>query len=383
MFDDWIHQLSHRSVARLDRPALCAVIAGAAQLRSAAEAFEARALAAVDGLSDRGASASVVARAAARCSQREADRRAGRAATLAKLPEAVEALAEGRLSSEHIESLSRAVDATSAEAVGSSGLVERACRRPADLYARDTREWIRHQQTDTDVERAHRRRHHARRLAMFENDDGMFVLHGEFDPVTGARLRSALDTETDRLFHADGGREEASRKRTPAQRRADALAGLLSHPGDSQAAGSASRATPVRNQVLITATLEGGDVTDSRMIDGSPLPATVIERLACGSDLFALVLSAAGDPLWIGRRTRLATDGQWRALIVRDGGCGICDAHPSKCEAHHIVAWQPPGSGPTDIDNLVLLCSHHHHLVHDLGARLMPTADGGWCLEPP
>ena len=380
MFEDWICQLGERSLARMGRPALCDVVAGAAQLRSAADALEARALAAIDTLDDSGASASVVARAATRCSQSEADRRARRAATLTKLPAAVDALAEGLLSSEHIEALGRAVDATSAEAVESSDLVERACRRPADLHARDTREWIRRHQSDADIEQAHRRRYLARRLSMFTNDDGMFVLHGEFDPDTGAKLRSAIDTETNRLFYADGGRDAASGKRTPEQRRADAILSLLTTP---EQASDERQAPPVRNQMILTATLENGEITDGRLVDGSPLPAAVVERLTCGSDLFGLILSGDGDPLWLGHKARLATDGQWRALVARDGGCRICDAHPSRCEAHHIVAWKPPARGPTNIDNLILLCGHHHHLVHDLGFQLTPTADGGWCLQPP
>ena len=124
-------------------------------------------------------------------------------------------------------------------------------------------------------------------------------------------------------------------------------------------------------------------MTGGHVPDGTALPVSVIERLACGSDLFAAVLSQGGDPLWLGRRVRLASDGQWRALVARDGGCRVCGADPSKCEAHHIVAWQPPGCGPTDIVNLILLCGHHHHLVHDLGWRLVETSDGDWELRPP
>ena len=252
------------------------------------------------------------------------------------------------------------------------------------MHARDTRDWIRRQQTDADITQAHRRRYAARRLFMFENDDGMFVLHGEFDPATGARLRSAIDTETNRLFHTDGGRDTASDKRTPQQRRADAITALLTTPDASaDACADTRRIAPVRNQMLLMATLRNGEITDGQLIDGSPLPAAVIKRLACGSDLFALILSTDGDPLWLGRKTRLATDGQWRALIARDQRCQICDAHPSKCEAHHIVAWQPPSRGPTNIDNLILLCSHHHHLVHDLNHRLVATTQDGWYLQPP
>jgi len=380
VFEDWIVELRQRRLEGLDRPTLCGEAASIARLRAAADAYEARVLDAVDRLGDRGAPASTVARSAGRCSQREADRKARRAATLAQVPSAAEALAAGRLSVEHVDSLGRAAEATSPEAVESSGLVDAACRRPADLHAKDAREWSRRHQTDADLETAHRRRVQARRLSIFDNDDGMTVLHAEFDPATGAQLKRAIIAETDRLFTADGGRGAAGDVRTPEQRRADALAGLL--VGD-RGGSDASRTPPVRNQLLVTLTADDGALNGGRLPDGAPLPLAAIERLACGSDLFAAVLSADGDPLWLGRRVRLATDGQWRALVARDGGCRICGADPSKCEAHHIVAWRPPGCGPTDIVNLMLLCSHHHHLVHDLGWKLVKAGDGGLELRPP
>ncbi len=380
MYEDWISDLAGRITAP-NRPRLCAELADLARLRAATDAREARLLAAVDALDDRGAPSSTVARNAARCSQREADRRARRSATLQQLPQLADALADGRLSIEHVDALGRAAEATSADAVAASGLVEQACRRPADLTAKDARDWSRRQQTQTAIEEQQRRRHRARKVSLFENDDGMVVLHGEFDPVTGAEIRSAIDTETNRLFHADGGRGLASGSRTVEQRRADAVAALLT--GNTRGRAGSSAPPPVRNQLLVLADLADGTLGRGRLVDGTPLPAEVLERLSCGSDLFGLVFAGPGDPLWAGRTTRLATDAQWRALIARDGGCRICDAHPAKCEAHHIVAWQSPGGGPTDIDNLILLCRHHHHLVHDLGLRLVRADDGAWRLEPP
>ena len=94
------------------------------------------------------------------------------------------------------------------------------------------------------------------------------------------------------------------------------------------------------------------------------------------------MLSADGDPLWLGRRRRLASDGQWRALIARDGGCIGCAAHPARCEAHH-VRWHGAGDGPSDIDNFVLLCKHHHQLVHDAGWLVERDPGGEWSLAPP
>lgn len=201
-------------------------------------------------------------------------------------------------------------------------------------------------------------------------------------PTDGAKIEAAIGAETNRLFHNDGGRNDASTARTPTQRRADALLGLLTGANTGRGDKNASTPAPVRHQLIVVATLEDGVITDGLLADGSALLVSVIKRLACGSDLFGAVFSAERDPLWMGRKVRTATDGQWRSLIVRDGGCRICDADPSMSEAHHIIVWQPPGCGPTDIDDLILLCGHHHHLIHDFGYRLVKD-DDGWTLVPP
>lgn len=379
MYEDWIAALADR-VLPDERPGFADELTALARLRGAMEAREARLLAGVDALGDRGLPAAAIARSTSKCSQREADRRARRAEVLAQVPAAADALAQGSLSIEHVDVVGRAVEATSPEAVEAAGLVERLSMRPADLAAKDARDWARCRQSESDREAVQRRRYAARRLSVFEGDDGMTVLHGEFDPVAGAELRKALEAETNRLFHSDGGREGADEVRTAEQRRADALLGLVR--GRPSAEGG-SAAPAVRNQMLLMATVSDDGLVDARLPDGSPLPMSVVERLACGSDLFGAVFGQNGDPLWMGRRVRLATDGQWRMLIARDGGCIGCGADPSRCQAHHVVPWLPPGSGPTDIDNLVLVCRHHHHQIHDLGWRVLRMSDGAWALAPP
>lgn len=381
MYEDWIRQLG-APVDTLDRRGLCEELSALARLRAAADAREAQLLGAVDTLDDRGASASAVARSITRCSPREADRKARRAVTLARLPDAADALAEGALTLEHIDTLSRAVDATSPDAVAASGLIEQAARRPADLAAKDAREWTRRVLTDTDRTATHRRQNAARRLSIFRGDDGMTVLHAEFDAITGAKITNVITAETDRLYRADGGRDGAGGVRTSEQRRADALVGLLT--GAAPAGDRAAPPTPpVRNQFIVLATADGREITDGRLVDGTPLPAPVLERLACGSDFFGAVFSGGGDPLWMGRRTRTATDAQWRMLVARDGGCGPCGADPARCEVHHLTPWAPPTNGTTDIDEMVLVCGHDHHLIHDHGYRLVRNPDGTWQLEPP
>jgi predicted restriction endonuclease len=63
---------------------------------------------------------------------------------------------------------------------------------------------------------------------------------------------------------------------------------------------------------------------------------------------------------------------------VRDGGCAVpgCDLDPSRCEAHHITYWEHHGE--TSISNMVLLCSQHHHMVHEGRWRIERNTD----LEP-
>lgn len=78
----------------------------------------------------------------------------------------------------------------------------------------------------------------------------------------------------------------------------------------------------------------------------------------------------------------MASEDQWRALVARDRGCVLCAAAPQYCEAHHIRAWGPPARGPTDIENLALVCATHHHRIHATGHRLVRAGPGRWDTAP-
>ena len=114
-----------------------------------------------------------------------------------------------------------------------------------------------------------------------------------------------------------------------------------------------------------------------------PIPRSELERLACEAEIFGVLFSGDGQPLWHGRRLRTVSPQQWRALLARDRGCVLCGAGPGYCHAHHIVAWTAPARGPTDIDNLVLVCNRHHRLIHQHGLVLARGPDGGWVAGTP
>jgi hypothetical protein len=103
-----------------------------------------------------------------------------------------------------------------------------------------------------------------------------------------------------------------------------------------------------------TATLESG----------TPVSASATRRLACDADIIPIVLGADSVPLDLGRAYRLVKPHQRIALIARDKGCAYpnCGAPASWCDAHHIIHWLH--GGPTNLNNLVLLCRKHHRILH-------------------
>ena len=95
--------------------------------------------------------------------------------------------------------------------------------------------------------------------------------------------------------------------------------------------------------------------------DGTLIRTAEAVRLADQADLYFAAITATGAVLNLGRSRRIATLGQTMALIARDRGCSFpgCDTPPEYCERHHIISWAD--GGPTDLDNLTLLCRYHHH----------------------
>jgi hypothetical protein len=72
----------------------------------------------------------------------------------------------------------------------------------------------------------------------------------------------------------------------------------------------------------------------------------------------------------LGRTARVVNPGLRRALVLRDGGCRFpgCDRPAGWADAHHVVSWATGGT--TTLDNLVLLCRHHHTQAHEGGWRI-------------
>ena len=86
------------------------------------------------------------------------------------------------------------------------------------------------------------------------------------------------------------------------------------------------------------------------------------------------VLHAGAMVLDLGREVRFATEAQYRALVARDGGCRWEECHipAAWCEVDHLRAFEDGGT--TDLINMALWCSHHHHEKHRPGVQVLGDA---------
>lgn len=163
----------------------------------------------------------------------------------------------------------------------------------------------------------------------------------------------------------------------------DALVQLARHALDSDLPPDSHGARP-----RVTVTIPLGDLLAGlgvgRCEDGTEVSAETVRRWACDADLIPVTLGTNGELLDVGRRHRLVTRGLWAALVVRDEGCAFpgCARPPVMCQAHHIRHWGEGGA--TRLDNLVLLCGHHHRVIHHTpwAVGVNPT-DGRADFTPP
>ena len=260
-------------------------------------------------------------------------------------------------------------------------------------------------------------RHQRRHLDVASTFEGMVAVTGLLTPEGGELLMSALTPLS--------GPADPEDTRTPGQRRADALADLchrgLDHGRLPTVSGERPHLTvvvplpaltrsptigvPTLNRLTATAAAStsipgrdpaeaaeqagrgddhdqpgwwqgiarSGGAATGEATWGAVLGPDAVRRIACDASVVRVVLDPAGQPLDVGRRTRVVPPAIRTALTVRDRGCVHpgCDRGPQWTDAHHVRHWAEGGS--TSLDNLVLLCRHHHRAVHE-GRAPLPHA---------
>ncbi len=114
----------------------------------------------------------------------------------------------------------------------------------------------------------------------------------------------------------------------------------------------------------------------------SSLPIESVKRLCCDGHAVIIGEGENGEPLNIGRKTRTVPTAIKRALSARDKGCSFPGCHHTRfVDAHHIEHWS--NGGETNLDNLMLLCSQHHKLVHEGGFKIERDYRNSWFFKRP
>ena len=135
------------------------------------------------------------------------------------MPAVRDAVEDGRVSVANAGRLADALGKTSAAEVESDGeLLAKAESLPPEQFAKEAKRWTAERQAD-DGEAEYRRLRARRAVRMWNGDDGMVHLYGQFDPVTGRRIRNRLNRDAHRLLDADK-RARPSRRRGPRPRAA-------------------------------------------------------------------------------------------------------------------------------------------------------------------
>ena len=229
-------------------------------------------------------------------------------------------------------------------------------------------------------------------VRLYPQASGMTRIAGELDPESAALIVAVVDAGTSPRrggprFVDPAGRARQKRivddPRTIEQLTVDTLVDVV-RVGLSGDVKDMVGTTPPEVRIHVTATdLNRG--VGAAHIEGQTAAVSVqtAMRQACTAGVIPILFDDRGQVLNLGRSQRLFSRRQRIALAARDRGCRFpgCDRPPGWCEAHHINEWDRD-HGRTDVADGVLLCRHHHMLVHNNGWRV-DRSGGDYVLVPP
>ena len=234
-------------------------------------------------------------------------------------------------------------------------------------------------QTQRDVDAANAV-HVRREVTYYWDEDGALVFHGRLPAEQGAVVLKALEMQMEQQFQemqpADVYPEGHVVRETPEEpearspvgaRRADALAEIAETYMNS---GPVANSTADRYQMIVHVSEEA-----TYLENGPHVSAETSRRIGCDCNVIGVKDDENGEPLSIGRRSRLIPPAIRRALRLRDDGCRFPGCTRKQfVDAHHVEHWSE--GGETSLDNLVQLCRQHHRLVHEGGFGCERAASG-------
>ncbi len=270
-------------------------------------------------------------------------------------------------------------------------LLQAAASLPPEKVAQRAREW-RDELDEAGVVDREAALREKRFLRLTRQSDGMTRLIGLLDPESAALVTDAVDAVTSprrggaRFVDPDAAaRAEAivRDERSTEQLALDALVEMVRIASAADRGRVFGTRKPSVRVHVTAGDLARGAGTAHLEGQTAAVSVATVERIACGDGFLAIEFNDRGMALRLGRSKRPFSEAQKVALAGIWGGCAVggCDRPPSWTEAHHIDEWQRD-HGATDVGNGILLCRHHHLLVHNNHWKVRRSGDE-YLLEPP
>jgi hypothetical protein len=278
-----------------------------------------------------------------------------RANAAEKAPAAFAAWADGRLSTDQTRHLFAAADTVPNSYPEAE---ERLVEIVEGLSVKDTARAVEYwrQSVDGPGELDTESQFARRGLSLSKTAGGMRRVDGWLTPHTGQALQTVLDA----LMPPPGPDDT----RSPRQRRHDALEDLcrdwLDH-GDTPTVGGEKPNLMVLADLPALQGIAGGC---HETLDGDILTIETLRMLACDCSVTRIIFGPDSEVVDVGRKTRVWSPAQRRAIIARDRHCQAdgCDRDPRWCDIHHTDHWADHGT--TSFNKGVLLCRWHHTKEH-------------------
>jgi hypothetical protein len=291
-----------------------------------------------------------------------------------RIPQSVEATADGRIGFAHVVTMTRTANTVGAGFDEASLLAKALDNSPGKFHY--ICHHYRHAADRKGFEAEQAELVHNRRLSISTWEDGSVLLNGVFDPEGGAVVRTALEPLARKMgAHDDRDREH---------RMGDALVDVSMHGLDS---GLIPQQGSQRTHLNVTTSMEtllGLPGAPAAELEYSlPISSGTVERLACDSSVTRILLDSESMVIDVGRAKRTISGPTRKALNVRDQHCVWpgCERPASWSQGHHLVHWLHGGGG--DLPNLALLCYRHHWNVHEGNWQLVQGDDGRMLTIPP
>jgi hypothetical protein len=236
-----------------------------------------------------------------------------------------------------------------------------------------------------NLEEEQRRANAATRLNFRKRGDGSTDIHARVPDSVAARLKAYLEAFTSPRHNNGNGQSDNGNDN--GQGGPDQGDGPIADPATGQRISAERKrgrafcallealdptALPIHggNATTLVVTIDWTNLQNgtggATLPDGSRISVGEARRLACTAGILPAVLGGKSEVLDLGRKRRLFTPAQKRALGIEHPTCRAegCTIPADWCEAHHDTdPWCQ--NGKTDLKDGKLFCNWHHHCAHD------------------